>query len=107
MSLAEQYSEILADLAPDWSDLSFELDLPDELRLDEARLMMAPTQLERVPGSRSRFTFRVSRTRGYGCFSDLAEACLSKLDERRIHADLQLERVLHDVRPNYTQGPLI
>lgn len=107
MTLASEYRTIVDDQAPDWSDLLFELILPDELRLDEARLLMAPTQLERTPGSASCFTFRVSNTRGYGCHQGLAEACLARLDEREIEATLSLERVLHDVRPNLTQGPLI
>lgn len=107
MTLAEEYRQIVDDQAPSWSDLLFELDLPDELRLDEARLLMAPTQLERIPGMRHRFSFRVSHTRGYGCFSDLATACLAKLDDAGIDGDLSLERALHGVEPNLTQGPRI
>lgn len=91
--------------APDWSDLFFELQLPDETRLDEARLLMAPVQLERTPGTRHRFTFRVAHTRGYGAFDGLAEKCLRKLADRDIQGALSLERVLHQVDPNYTQGP--
>jgi len=106
MRLADEYLQILEDLAPDWSDLSFELVLPDESRLDEARLIMAPTQLERTPGERTRYTFRVSRTRGYGCFPPLAEACLRRLDGRMIGGYLTLERVLSDVKANWTQGPV-
>jgi len=105
MSLAAEFEETLADLAPDWSDLSFELVLPDETRLDEARLLMAPTQLERVPGTRSQFNFRVSHKQGYGCFTGLAQACLAKLDARLIPGRLTLETVLHDARRNMTQGP--
>jgi hypothetical protein len=107
MSLAQQYHDLVADQAPDWSDLLFELDLPDEGRLDEARLLMAPTQLERTPGERHLFTFRVSHTDGYGCHAPLAEACLAKLDERMIAGALTLERVLHGVRRNWTQGPVV
>ncbi len=107
MSLAEEFQQIIDDQAPDWSDLHFELELPDELRLDEARLMMAPTQLERIPGSRSMFSFRVSNSRGYGCHDALALSCLAKLDQRTIPGTLELVRVLHDVRRNLTQGPLI
>lgn len=107
MRLADEYQQILDDQAPDWSDLAFQLVLPDESRLDEARLLMAPTQLERTPGTRDTFTFRVSNVRGYGCYSGLAHACLAKLDERMIGGYLTLERVLHEVRPNWTQGPVI
>lgn len=107
MSLAAQFQQIVDDQAPDWSDMLFSLELPDELRLDEARLYMAPTQLERTAGSRSHFTFRVSNNRGYGCHAPLAKACLAKLDERMIAATLTLDRLLHDVRKNWTQGPVI
>lgn len=105
MSLAQQYQEMVDDQAPDWSDLFFELELVDEIRLDEARLAMAPAQLERIPGSASRFTFHVSHTRGYGAHTDLTRSCLAKLDERMIGGHLTLERVMHGVHPNWTQGP--
>jgi hypothetical protein len=107
MSLAAQFQQIIDDQAPDWSDMLFSLVLPDELRLDEARLYMAPAQLERTPGSRSMFTFRVSNTRGYGCHVPLAKACLAKLDDKMVAGTLTLERLLHDVRANWTQGPVI
>jgi len=106
MSLAAEFSEMVADQADDWSDLYFVLHLPDETMLDEARLHMAPTQLERTPGTRSRFTFHVSHTRGYGCHAPLAAASLGKLDARNILGTLELERVFHSVEPNYTQGPV-
>jgi hypothetical protein len=105
MSLGNEYRELVDEQAPDWSDLRFELVLPDEARLDEARLLMAPTQFERTPGTRTLFSFRVSRVRGYGCFDDLAESCLRKLDERLIGGRLTLDRVFHSVEPNMTQGP--
>lgn len=105
MGLAEQYRQMVDEQAPDWSDLSFELVLPDRSRLDEARLAMAPTQFERVPGTPDHFRFLVSRTRGYGCHDALAEACLRKLDERLMAGSIALLRVLHGVDRNYTQGP--
>jgi hypothetical protein len=105
MSLGAQFQQIVADQAPDWSDMYFALVLPDELRLDEARLLMAPAQLERTPGRRDHFTFRVSHTRGYGCFADLAEACLGKVDTAGIGGKLELIRVLYAVDTNWTQGP--
>lgn len=107
MPLGDDYRQLVDDQAPDWSDLRFGLQLPDEARLDEARLLMAPTQLERTPGTRTTFSFRVSRTRGYGCHDQLAEACLRRLDERLIGGRLELERVLHAVEPNMTQGPAV
>ena len=105
MRLAEQFRQMVDDQSPTWSDLAFELHLPDEARLDEARLTMAPAQLERTPGTRTTFTFRVSNTRGYGAHAGLVEACLAKLDDRLVGGVLSLETVLHDVRPNLTQGP--
>ena len=107
MSFAAEFHQAVADQAPDWSDLLFELRLFDELRFDEAKLAMAPAQLQRIPGERDRFTFRVSNTRGYGAFAPLVEACLAKLDEARIKGELELTRVLHQVKTNWTQGPVL
>ena len=107
MPLATEFHQAVEDQAPDWSDMLFELRLHDELRFDEARLAMAPAQLQRRAGKRDLFTFRVSHERGYGAFTPLAEACLAKLDEAGITGDLELLQVLHDVDRNWTQGPVL
>ena len=107
MSLADQFSHAVEDQAPDWSDMLFELRLKDERRFDEARLAMAPAQLQRKAGERDLFTFRVSRVRGYGAHAPLAQACLAKLDAVGIDAELELVRVLHEVEHNMTQGPVL
>lgn len=107
MSLATEFRTAVEDQAADWSDMLFELRLHEELRFDEARLAMAPAQLQRKAGERDLFTFRISNGRGYGAFAPLAEACLAKLDSVGITGDLELVRVLHDVEPNMTQGPVL
>lgn len=107
MALAQQFHTIVEDQAQDWSDMLFELRLHEELRFDEARLAMAPAQLQRKAGERDLFTFRISRVRGYGAHWPLVEACLAKLDEVGISGDLELIRVLHEVEPNWTQGPVL
>lgn len=107
MSLATEFHQLIDDQAPDWSDLLFELRLHTELRFDEARLLMAPAQLQRRAGERDLFTFRVSHTRGYGAHAPLAEACLAKLDSVGIDGELELRQVLHGVEPNWTQGPVL
>lgn len=107
VTLAAEFRQIVEDQAPDWSDMLFELRLFEEIRFDEARLAMAPAQLQRKAGERDLFTFRVSRVRGYGAYWPLVEACLAKLDELAIHGELELMRVLHDVEPNWTQGPVL
>lgn len=107
MSLAAEFRTTVADQAPDWSDMLFELRLHEELRFDEARLAMAPAQLQRKAGERDLFTFRISRVRGYGAHAPLVEACLAKLDAIELTGELELVRVLHDVEPNWTQGPAL
>lgn len=107
MPLATEFHQAVEDQAPDWSDMLFELRLHDELRFDEARLAMAPAQLQRKAGERDLFTFRVSNGRGYGAFMPLAELCLAKLDEVGIEGELELIQVLHDVEHNLTQGPVL
>ena len=107
MSFAAEFQQTIEDQAPDWSDMLFELRLSDELRFDEARLVMAPAQLQRKAGERDLFTFRVSRVRGYGAHAPLAQSCLAKLDAVGITGELELMRVLHDVEHNWTQGPVL
>ncbi|MCW2922331.1 MAG: hypothetical protein JWL76_2205 [Thermoleophilia bacterium] len=107
MSLARDFRTTVDDQAQDWSDMLFELRLKEELTFDEARLAMAPAQLQRKAGERDLFTFRISRVRGYGAHMPLVEACLAKLDEVGIVGELELIRVLHEVEPNWTQGPAL
>lgn len=107
MSLANEFHTAVEDQSPDWSDMIFELRLHEELRFDEARLAMAPAQLQRRAGMRDVFTFRVSRARGFGAHAPLAESCLEKLDRTGITGDLDLVRVLHEVEPNMMQGPTL
>lgn len=107
MTLAADFRQTVEDQAPDWSDALFELRLRDELRFDEARLAMAPAQLQRKAGERDLFTFRISRVRGYGAHAPLVEACLAKLDAVGIDGELEMIRVLHEVEPNWTQGPVL
>lgn len=107
MALATDFNEIVDEQASDWSDISFELELPDESRHDEARLLMTPTQLERIAGTRTTFAFSISNTHGYGCHAPLAAQCLDKLDERMIPGRLTVKRILHRVERNWTQGPVM
>lgn len=107
MALARDFRTTVDDQAHDWSDMLFELRLREELRFDEARLLMAPAQLQRKAGERDLFTFRISRVRGYGAHEPLVESCLQKLDEVGIAGELELVRVLHEVEPNWTQGPVL
>lgn len=107
MSLAAEFTQAIEDQSPDWSDILFELRLQEELRFDEARILMAPAQLQRKAGERDLFTFRVSRVRGYGAHAPLVEACLAKVDAAGITGELELVRVLHDVDANWTQGPVL
>ena len=107
MPLAAEFHEAVEDQSPDWSDMLFELRLVDELRFDEARLLLAPAQLQRKAGERDLFTFRISRARGYGAHAPLVESCLAKLDAAGIQGELELVRVLHEVEPNWTQGPVL
>ena len=106
MSLAETFHEAVADQARDWSDMHFELRLHDELRFDEARLLLAPAQLQRMAGERDLFSFRISRVRGYGAHAPLVGHCLEKVDAVGITGELELVQVLHEVRHNLTQGPV-
>ncbi|MCW2950295.1 MAG: hypothetical protein JWN41_1308 [Thermoleophilia bacterium] len=107
MALATEFQQLIDDQAPDWSDMLFELRLDNELTFDQARLLMAPAQLQRKAGERFLFAFRVSRVRGYGAHAPLVASCLAKLDAANITGELDLTRVLHSVEPNWTQGPVL
>jgi hypothetical protein len=103
--LAEAWSEALAELPPDWSDVYAEVELTSSDHLDPAALLLSPLNPAR-DGQRFAFRFRCSREFGYGAAAPMVLRCLERLDAAGIPGTVRILRALSDTRPVQTQGPV-
>jgi hypothetical protein len=104
-ALADAWTQAVAALPPDWSDLYCELELTSSDHLQRAALLLAPLNPARVPG-RSAFRFRVAHTYGYGASAQMMARCLERLDEEGVPGQLTILHVLSDTHNVDTQGPV-
>ena len=105
MRLAEEWRAALEVLPSDWSDLVLELELDSSADVDRAAVLCAP--LNPHPGDReARLPLRCASTRGYGASAGMVARCLTRLDDEEITGHARITRVLSDVHPVGTQGPV-
>jgi hypothetical protein len=103
--LAPAWEEAVAELPPDWTDLSAEVALTSSDHLGPAALRLSPLNPAR-DGDRFAFRFRSSRTFGYGVPAPMVRRCLERLDEAGIPGRVRILRALSDTKPVQTQGPV-
>jgi hypothetical protein len=104
-AFATSWALAVAELPPDWSDVSAELELDSTDHLERGALLLAPVNPFRV-GARPAFRFRVARSFGYGASPQMAQRCLERLDQERITGRVQILMALSDTDPVGTQGPV-
>jgi hypothetical protein len=104
-ALAKAWTNAVAELPPDWSDLYCELEVDSSDYLDRAALLVAPLNPARVRG-RSAFRFRVAQRFGYGASPQMMARCLERVDADGITGRLTVLRVLSDTHNVATQGPV-
>jgi hypothetical protein len=105
LRLADAWTQAVAALPPDWSDLYCELELTSSDHLQRAALLLAPVNPARVPG-RSAFRFRVAHTFGYGASPQMTARSFERLDQEGIPGRLTILHVLSDTHNVDTQGPV-
>ena len=103
--LADQWSEALAGLPQDWTDIYAEIRLDSTDYLDRAALLLSPVNPGRYGGPTG-FRFRCARSFGYGASAEMVTRCLERCDEEGITGEVELLRVLSDTFPVATQGPV-
>ena len=104
-SLAAAGDEALAMLPPDWSDVYAEVELTSSDHLDQAALLLAPTNPSR-DGKRPALRFRCARSFGYGASPEMVRRCLERLDGANIRGSVRILWALSDTKPWSTQGPV-
>jgi hypothetical protein len=104
-SLAVQWETVLAELAPDWTDIVAEVELTSSDHLAPAALQMSPLNPVRVPG-RLALGFRCSRSFGYGASEPMVRRCLERVEAAGIPGRVRIVRALSDTQPVQTQGPV-
>lgn len=105
LTLADAWSAALAALPGDWSDVDVELDLDSSADVDRGAVLCAPLNPMQLPG-RTGFRFRSASHRGYGASAGMVSRCLSRLDDDGVTGRVRITRVLSDVHPVGTQGPI-
>jgi len=86
LRLVEQLSGIERDLVDDWAELTLQLTLPDERRVERAAALLAPANPGRFA---TRIRFAVDRG-GPGIGPEAARRLLRRLDQERIDGTLDL-----------------
>ena len=99
------WDDEIAALPADWSDLYAEVELDSSDYLDRAALLLAPLNPSRY-GEQAGFRFRAARQFGYGASGQMAQRCLTRLDEEGIRGSISVLWALSDTRPVQTQGPV-
>jgi hypothetical protein len=105
LTLPEEWSAALAALPGDWSDVDVEVDLDSSADVDRGAVLCAPLNPMQLTG-RPGFRFRCASRRGYGASAGMVARCLSRLDDDGVTGRVHITRVLSDVHPVGTQGPV-
>jgi hypothetical protein len=104
-TFAATWTELVAALPPDWSDLYAEIEFDSTDHLERAALLLAPVNPARY-GGKPAFRFRVARRFGYGASGEMTQRCLERLDQEGIRGQVRILHALSDTKPVATQGPV-
>ncbi len=104
-ALAAEWDAATAELPSDWSDLLCDLELDSSADTDRAAVLAGPLNPMQEPG-RPGFRFRAASVHGYGASAGMVRRCLERLDAEQIGGAVRIVRVLCDVHPVGTQGPV-
>jgi len=105
VTLSVSWQTALATVPADWSDLLAEIELDSSDYLDSAAVLLAPINPRRS-GDMTALRFRSAQHFGYGASPGVVRACLVRCDRDGIRGRVRLLRVLCDIRPVGTQGPV-
>jgi hypothetical protein len=105
LPLAAAWDEAVKALPTDWTDVHAEVELRSSDYLERAALLMAPLNPLR-DGTRVALRFRAARRFGYGASDGMTRRCLERCDHEGIVGAVGILRVLCDVDPVGTQGPV-
>ncbi len=103
--LAAEWEAALEVLPSDWSDLVVELELDSSADVDRAAVLCAPLNPIQTTGGPG-FRLRCASAHGYGASPGMVARCLARLDGEQITGRVRIARVLSDVHPVGTQGPI-
>jgi hypothetical protein len=104
-SLRRGWTNALAGLPADWSDLYAEVRLDSSDYVERAALFLSPLNPARYGGVAG-LRFRCARRFGYGVAPEVAARCFERCDEEGITGSMEILRVLSDTDPVQTQGPV-
>jgi len=103
--LREQWTQALAGLPADWSDLYAEVRFDSTDFIERGALLLAPVNPSRF-GTTNALRFRCAHHFGYGVSPEMAARCFQRCDEDGMTGEVEILRALSDTNPVGTQGPV-
>ncbi len=103
--LREQWTQALAGLPADWSDLYAEVRFDSTDFIERGALLLAPVNPSRF-GATNALRFRCAHHFGYGVSPEMAARCFQRCDEDGMTGEVEILRALSDTNPVGTQGPV-
>jgi hypothetical protein len=88
MALAEDFQAVVDSLPPDWTQLEFDLRIPDEDRYVEAATLL--TQINAMPYSKHdwHWRVRVAQEFGHAAAAETVRGTLALLDDQGIEGEM-------------------
>jgi hypothetical protein len=103
--LREQWTQALAGLPSDWSDVYAEVRFDSTDFVERGALLLAPVNPSRF-GAANALRFRCAHHFGYGVSPEMATRCFQRCDEDGMTGEVEILRALSDTNPVGTQGPV-
>ncbi|MFN2613174.1 MAG: hypothetical protein ABR536_07385 [Solirubrobacterales bacterium] len=93
MPLAPQFSEIVDDLPPDWTDLDLDFRVADEDRYIETAVLLSRINAEPYSKSDWHWRIRVARDFGKAAAAETVGGVLKQIDHEGIAGEMKVREV--------------
>ena len=100
MAYAQEFDDVMAEMAPDWATVECYLSVDDPLRLSEARVALARANGRPVHGGSDHdFAITVANTSGRGAHPGVVRSALRTLDDRGVTGRIWMGAAYDSLRP--------
>lgn len=93
MPLASEFSEIVADLPPDWTDLDLDMRIEDDERYIETAVLLSGVNAQPYSKSDWHWRIRVARDFGKAAAAETVTGVLKQIDSEHIVAELHVREI--------------
>lgn len=93
MPLAPEFSEIVAELPPDWTDLELDMRISDDDRYIETAVLLSTVNAQPYSKYEWQWRIRVARDFGKAAAAETVTGVLRQLDHEGIAAELRVREI--------------